>query len=169
MVKVQIALQPARLVVPSSLAEPRLREAGLAWLDMALELFEQEVFSLVKLDWWRTMDGTENQLLLSLDSSKNFRTRQLQDMTGAPPEVFKRRERFDDAVKKLLSRAQPEDLWAALVNQSLFTVDCWYIQEAWGHKTVGTSLERTYPRFSDSREFLFHLMQVRKLPPHPWA
>jgi hypothetical protein len=168
MVKTKLALNPALLVVPTSIAEPRLREAGLAWIDMALELFAQEVFSAVKLDWWRKIDGSENHLLVSLDSSKNFRTKGFGEQAGAPADVGQRRERLDSGVAKLIVRTTPQDLWAALVNHHLASVDAQYLGDAWRQKTRGTSLEDTYPAFTDSREFLFYLTQARGIPTHPW-
>jgi hypothetical protein len=170
MVKKILAMNASLLSVSLNMAEPRLCNAGLAWVDMALELFAQEIFSVVRLDWWRETDGTDNQLLLSLDSSKNFTTKNIATLPGAPADIGKRRERFDVAVEKLLSRTTAEDLWAALSNQILAKIDGYYLLSAWKLKTgSSTTRDTTYPAFTDSREFLFYMMKARELPPHPWV
>jgi hypothetical protein len=170
MVKKILAMNASLLSVSLNMAEPRLCNAGLAWVDMALELFAQEIFSVVRLDWWRETDGTDNQLLLSLDSSKNFTTKNIATLPGAPADIGKRRERFDVAVEKLLSRTTAEDLWAALSNQILAKIDGYYLLSAWKLKTgSSTTRDTTYPTFTDSREFLFYMMKARELPPHPWV
>ncbi len=169
MVNKKLALNASLLCLPLNMAEPRLCNAGLAWVDMALELFAQEIFSVVRVDWWRETDGTDNQLLLSLDSSKNFITKQMATLPGAPADIGKRRERLDVAIEKLLSRTTAEALWAALSNQILAKIDGYYLLSAWKLKTGSTSRDTTYPAFTDTREFLFYLMKARELPPHPWV
>jgi hypothetical protein len=169
MVKKKLALNAALLSVPMDMAEARICNAGLAWVDMARELFAQEVFSLVKVEWWRKPDGSENHLWVSLDSSKNYTTRDMAALPAAPADIGKRRERFDVAIGKLLSQTTPEALWAALVNQMLATIDAYSLREAWKLKNGSTTLNTTYPAFTDSREFLFYLMKARDLPPHPWV
>jgi len=166
MVKTKFAMSASDLVVPSSIGEARFREAGLAWLDMGFELFAQEVFSSVSFDWVRKLDG-DSEIQLSLDSAKNFRTRGLQEAVGAPPEIFKRRERFDAAVDKLLSRTSLANLWGALANSHIAKLDVFYIIEAWEQKNRELATAKTYPRFNDSSEFLFYLTQSRKTT-HPW-
>ncbi|WP_060064573.1 hypothetical protein [Burkholderia ubonensis] len=168
MVKSEFVLRNELLTVPESIAEPRLRAAGLAWLDMALELFSQEVLSGVSLSWRRPLDGSETLLVLVLDSSKNYQTKELMARPNAPPTVLRRRERFDEAVAKLMTRTSPEDLWAALANQSLAHIGAWDFTQAWSSKTSDTALRDLYPSFSDSREFLFYRLQALKTPSHPW-
>jgi hypothetical protein len=165
MVKSEFEMRGELLVVPASIDEPRLCAAGLAWLDMALELFSQEVFSELELRWYRPIAGTAPVLQLTLDSSKNFRTKKLQDSPDAPPAQFKRRERFDAAVAKMFTRTTPEDLWAALANQRLACLHSHDFLQAW--ESAGSG-ENCYPRFTDSKQFLFYLMQYFKIPAHPW-
>ncbi|KVP98322.1 hypothetical protein WJ96_07315 [Burkholderia ubonensis] len=167
-VKSEFVLRTDLLTVPASIAEPRLRIAGLAWLDMVLELFSQEVLSVVYLRWSRPFDGKEPFLELELDSSKNFRTKKLLALPDAPSTTVHRRKRFDDAVAKLMARTSPEDLWAAVANQRLARIGALEIVQAWGAKSRGSSLKDYYPRFDDSREFLFYLMDAFKTPMHPW-
>ena len=166
-VKSEFELNPSLLTVPVGFHEPHLRQAGLAWLDMAVELFNQEVFSVLELSWRRPTNKVP-VLTISLDSSMNFRTKPLQDRPDAPPVCYKRRERLDAAVKKVLTRTTPEDLWAALANQSLATLSVYTFIRAW-EASVGTEVSKdTYPRFSNSEEFLFHIAKVSDTPAHPW-
>ena len=64
MIKSEFTLRGELLTVPTSFDEPRLRAAAYAWLDMALELFAQEVFSALQMRWWRPLDGSAPVLLL---------------------------------------------------------------------------------------------------------
>jgi len=166
MIKSEFVLHGA-LTVPASFAEPRLRAAGYAWLDMALELFAQEVYSELELRWWRPLNGSNPVLILSLDSAKNFRTRKLQGYVDAPPEQLRRRERFDAAVATLMARTTPEDLWAALATQRLARITAADFIHAWA-QALGAEAAHSYPRFPDSMHFLFHLMQESGVTGHPW-
>lgn len=165
MIKSEFTLRGELLTVPASFDEPRLRAAAYAWLDMALELFAQEVYSALQMRWWRPLDGSAPVLLLELDSAKNFRTKKLQAYPDAPPEKYKRRERFDAAVAKLMSRTTAEDLWAALANQKLACIQSLDFVKAW-ERAVGEKEAHSYPRFADSGQFLSHL--VGSAYAHPW-
>lgn len=168
LVKNKFELRRDLLVVPPSIAEPRLRDAGLAWLDMARELFSQEVFSRLTLDWTRP-DDSAPMLVLALDSAKNWKTRPLMELPDAPPEIHERRQRFDAAVKKLMTRTTPEDLWAALANQRLANFGAWEFIEAWRVRVGDDEVaNKTYPRFMDSQELLFHWLQHEGKATHPW-
>lgn len=166
-VKSEFELNPNLLTVPVGFHEPRLRAAGMAWLDMALELFSEEVFSQLELTWFRPTE-TVPKLVISLDSSKNVRTKQMLLSAGAPQEIYKRRERLDAALKKLMARTTPEDLWAALANQRLANIGAWEFLKAW-ELVVGPEAAKTsYPRITSSEEFLFHLKTHLNLHTHPW-
>lgn len=168
MVKSEFTLRNDLLVVPTDLREPRVREAGLAWLAMALDLASQEVFSDLTLRWRRNLAGTENTLVLEFDSSKNYTTKSLMAIPDAPPTIYRRRERFDAAVAKLMTQTTPENLWAALAGQRLAQICAWDLQEAWCKKTGERSTLKTYPRFTDERDFLNNLMEVFDEEIHPW-
>lgn len=168
LVKREFELRKDLMSVPLSIAEPRLRTAGLAWLDMVLKLFSQEVLSEVRLDWYRPASGAAPRLVLTLDSSKNFRTRPLAVLPDAPPMRYQRRERFDEAVTKLMAETTPDDLWAALANQRLAQVGAWEITYAWAGKEGESGLKDAYPRFMTSNEFLFYLLPYLKVTSHPW-
>jgi hypothetical protein len=166
--KVQVILDSSRLVVPTDLAAPHLKEAGLAWLKMGLELFKAEPFSVLSIEWYRGVAGTTSTMTVSLDSSKNFRTRELAGAIAAPVSVSSQRvPRFKKAVADLLARVPAEDLWAALSNQYLAQLSAWQIQNAWAIRT-GEGGRGCYPYFVDHQEFLVSLMEYLKEPTHPW-
>ena len=166
-VKSEFELNPNLLTVPVGFHEPRLRTAGLAWLDMAVELFNEEVYSQLELSWFRPTE-TVPKLIISLDSSKNFRTKAMLDSAGAPALIYKRRERLDAALKKLMARTTPEDLWAALANQRLANIGAWEFLKAW-ELVVGPEAAKTsYPRLTGAEEFLGHLTSHLQLNTHPW-
>ena len=160
-------LNPNLLTVPVGFVEPRLREAGLAWLAMAVELFNEEMFSILELTWHRPTNKVP-VLTIKLDSSKNWRTKSLLEHPDAPPLIYKRRERLDAAVKKLLERTTVEDLWAAVANQNLGTISAYKFVKAW-EASVGTEIAKaSYPRFNNAEEFLFHIVKTSDIPSHPW-
>lgn len=166
-VESKFELNPNLLTVPVGFAEPRLREAGLAWLDMAVELFRDEVFSILELTWHRPTNKVP-VLTIKLDSSKNFRTKPLLDLPDAPALIYKRRERLDAAVKKLMARTTPEDLWAALANQTLSCISAYTFIRAW-EASVGTEAAKaSYPRIGSAEELLFHITKAWDIPGHPW-
>ena len=167
MVKSEFELNPNLLVVPVSFDEPRLRQAGLAWLDMAVELFNFEVYSVLELNWRRPTCKVP-VLTITLDSSMNFRTKPLLERPDAPPVTYKRRERLDAAIKKLLTRTTPEDLWAALANQSLAYIGAYTFIRAWAAREGAEASKLTYPRLSGGEELLFHTVKTMDLTSHPW-
>jgi hypothetical protein len=168
--KTEIELNPHLLTVPVGFDEPRLRQAGLAWLDMAVELFNIEVFSVLEVTWHRPTQKVP-VLTITLDPSKNHRTKPLQKRPDAPPESYKpgeRRRQLDAAVKKLLTRTTPEDLWAALVNQGLGAISAFTFISAWSAKVGPEESKDSYPRFTNAEEFLFHIAKTWAIPAHPW-
>lgn len=166
-VKSEFELNPHLLTVPVGFHEPRLRTAGMAWLEMAVALFNDEVFSQLELSWVRPTDKVP-KLVISLDSSKNFRTKAMLDCPGAPALIYRRRERLDAALKTLMERTTPEDLWAALANQRLANIGAWEFLQAWT-QVVGPDVAKTaYPRLGSAEEFLFHLLSSMKKDTHPW-
>lgn len=167
-IKVTVPLESTRLVVPSDLKATHLKTAGLAWLDMAMKLFKAEPFSVLKVEWYRGFTGEESKLILSLDSSKNFRTKGLATATAAPVGgAADRGPRFRKAVADLLERVPAEDLWAAMSDQYLSHITAWQIQYAWALRT-GEGGRDCYPYFVDGLEFLVSLMEYLKEPTHPW-
>lgn len=166
-VESKFELNPNLLTVPVGFVEPRLRQAGLAWLDMALELFNSEMFSILELTWHRPTNKVP-VLTIKLDSSKNWRTKSLLEFPDAPPLIYKRRERLDAALAKLMARTTPEDLWAAVANQDLACISAYKFVQAW-EANVGTEAAKvSYPRFNEAEEFLFHLAKARGISDHPW-
>lgn len=160
-------LNPNLLTVPVGFHEPRLRQAGMAWLAMAVELFNEEMFSILELSWHRPINKVP-VLTIKLDSSKNFRTKPLLELPDAPALIYKRRERLDAALAKLMSRTTPEDLWAALANSTLACISAYTFIKAWS-SSVGPELGKdTYPRISNAEEFLFHIVTAWEIPSHPW-
>lgn len=166
-VKSTFKLDVTKLTVAPNLNEPHIRAAGLAWLQTALELFQEEVFSIFELEWNRTPRG-ECQLTISLDSSMNVHTRPMLALAGAPPIIYERRERFDEAMRRLMSRTTPEDLWLALANQRLAYIWVYDINTAWENCAGETARRTRYPTFSSPENFLFYLMSTRKDAYHPW-
>lgn len=168
MVRTELPLS-GDLQVPRDLTAPHLRNAGLAWLDMAVALFAQEAFSKLTLSWHRDLQG-EPKLVISLDSSKNYFTKRIRALPGAPADRIDRRRALDEAVKKLLDRTTPEELWAALANSRLADITAWDMDRAW--RDPGG---RTYPGFADGHEFLVNWLVAMKswmdAPApihHPW-
>lgn len=166
-VKSEFELNPSLLNVPAGFHEPRLRAAGMAWLEMAVALFNDEVYSRLELSWFRPT-GKAPKLIISLDSSKNFRTKAMQANPDAPREIYKRRERLDAALEKLMERTTPEDLWAALANQRLSSICAWEFLKAWSHSVGPDAAKESYPRFDSAEEFLFNLMAAMDTHTHPW-
>lgn len=166
-VKYHVTLNPDKLVVPTSLASPELKEAGLAWLDMAVELFNTEVFSVLSLTWTRPLAAAP-VMTISFDSSLNAHTKGLVARNDAPPMGYNRRERLDAAMKKLLSKVSAETLWAALANQPLADIGAWEFIVAWDGSVGQDEARTTYPRFRSGAEMLFNLMKPRKQT-HPWS
>ncbi len=167
MVKSQLKLQGHLLCPPNDLAAPNIKAAGLAWLEMAVELFQEEVFSELALRWTRSFEGQEHTLIIELDSSKNYHTRKASALPGAPsPATSTRRVRLDRAVATLLSRTSPEALWAALVSHRLANLHCVYICLAWTQKTLPAA--ESYPQFSGSRDLLDGLTAYLREDTHPW-
>ncbi len=167
MVKSQLKLQGHLLNTPEDLAASNIKAAGLAWLDMAVELFQEEVFSELALRWTRSFDGRENTLIIELDSSKNYHTRKASGLPGAPSlAMATRRVRLDRAVSTLLSRTTPEALWAALVSHRLASLHCVYICLAWHQKTRPAA--ETYPHFRDGIDLLDALTAYLHEDTHPW-
>lgn len=168
MVKSEFPLRRDLMQLPSSLSEPRIRDAGLAWLAMALDLANQEVFSDLNLRWRRDLMTGENLLVLEFDSSKNYQTKKLMALPDAPPQIYRRRERFDAALAKLFTQTTAEDLWAALAGHRLAQICAWDLTEAWCRKIGERSTLKSYPRFTDARDFLNNLMEVFDEEIHPW-
>lgn len=166
-VESKFELNPNLLTVPVGFNEPRLRQAGLAWLDMAVELFNGEMFSVLELSWHRPTNKVP-VLTIKLDSSKNFRTKPLLDMPDAPALIYKRRERLDAALKKLMARTTPEDLWAAVANQTLACISAYTFIRAWTASVGPEAAKTSYPRIGNAEEFLFHIMKAWDIPSHPW-
>lgn len=168
MVKSELALDVTRLQVPSDITAPNLRQAGLAWLDMAAALFKLEPFSSLKLYWWRNIDGTGHKLVISLDSAKNYATKSVRTRLGAPTDVPKRREMLDAAVAELVTKTTPEDLWAALAQQKLQEIWCWDVVRAWDRVSPGN--DKVFPNLIDGHTLLVHMLPdmrpARSI--HPW-
>lgn len=161
------------LQAPRDLAAPHLRNAGLAWLDMAVALFAQEAFSKLTLSWHRDLQG-EPKLVIVLDSSKNHSTKRIRALPGAPTDRVDRRRALDEAVKKLLARTTPEELWAALANSRLADITAWDMDRAWW-EMCGRKAPFTYPCFAGGHEFLCNWLvavESRGAAPapshHPW-
>jgi hypothetical protein len=166
-VKTEFELNPDLLTVPVGFHEPRLRTAGLAWLDMAVALFNDEVFSHLELTWFRPTD-TVPKLVISLDSSKNFRTKAMLKCPDAPALIYNRRARLNIALEKLMSRTTPEDLWAALANQRLAHIGAWDFLQAWSDVVGPEAAKKSYPRLGSAEELLFRMMNSMEKDTHPW-
>lgn len=167
MLKTDVALQTDKLAIPTRCEEPRLKQAALAWLDLVLELFSQEVPSNVELRWYRNAIGDVTSLRILLDSSKNFRTKTLASLPGAPTPVGSRRDRFDAAIASLFTKTTPEDLWAALAGHPLAYIDVCHFRYA-GQAKQGEKLNY-YPQFTSSQEYLaYHLASALNIQTHPW-
>lgn len=172
-VKTELALT-GELRVPSDLRNESLRAAGLAWLDMAVELFALEPFSRLELTWARDLQG-ESKMVITLDSSKNHTTKAIAGRTGAPKGDPGRRKILDAAVENLLTKTSSNDLWEALANQRLAAIGCWDMYLAWeaSGKSGAASMYSgvaggRYPEFMDGLEFLHYLTKAYKIPGHPW-
>lgn len=168
MIKSELPLNTPLLTVADSISTTHLKTAGLAWLDMAVELFAEEVFSELSLKWWRGLESEKSLLILSLDSSKNYHTKELLRRPGAPKDIYRRRERFDAAVAKLLTRTTPEHLWAALANSRLANVGAWDFAAGWERRYTPSPREKDYPVFMDGQDFWRALADVFSVKAHPW-
>ncbi|GBG14342.1 ABC transporter ATP-binding protein [Novimethylophilus kurashikiensis] len=148
------------LQIPWDIESPALREAGLAWLDFAVALFAQEPFSYLTLSWARDFEGKNPALRISLDSSKNFKTRGLRERVGAPEDVTNRRLMFDKEVEVLFSKTTPDELWSAVIASQFSSISAW----DFSHDVH----EESYPRFASGRDFLVHVLPLHNASWHPW-